>query len=173
MLALAAAGALAATPVAADPAQAAGKALMACVKHASALTPIDAAHEAALQADGLIYQEQAPDKLRSMAVTAYGTGRFAWSPSVEGDVWSVGYDKGTCMVMVIGTVVEPVEHRLADLFAIPDGWRQEPIAQPDFASRWTQYGWTANGHRLIAQMKVRPLPATPVKGLVMVTISPE
>ena len=160
-------------PAATDPARAAGNALTACVKHAAAMAPIDAAHAAGMADSGLVYSVTPPAKLSSMRETGYGTASFAQAPSTEGEVWAVAYDRGTCMVMVLGTDVKPVEQRLAALFAIPGTWRVEPIAQPDPGARWTQYGWQANGHQLTAQVKIQPLPQTAVKGLVMATIAPD
>lgn len=165
---LPAAAALAVAP----PEQAAGTALMQCVDHAAGMGTISAQSADGLARNGLEYQAEAPERLRSMAVTAYGNGSFARSSSIEGDVWAIGYDRGTCIVMVLGTTPEPVEQRLSAMFAIPGTWKAESIKQLDTASRWTQYGWKANGRRLTAQIKVQPLPASPVKGLVMVTISP-
>lgn len=163
----------AAEPAPVDAAQAAGNAMMACVRHSANMLPIDDAHADAIRAGGMAYQPEPPAKLRGMAAGPYGKASFARSPSTEGDVWAIGYDRDTCMVMVLGTPVEPIERRLTDLFAIPGAWSRESIGQPDPASHWTQYGWMANGRRLTAQMKVQPLPGTPVKGLVMVTVSPK
>jgi hypothetical protein len=155
------------------PEQAAGSALMQCVAHAGGMTAITRDNAAALARNGLEYQATAPDALKAMAATPYGTGSFARSPSREGDVWAVGYDRGACIVIATGTAVEPVEQRLAAMFAIPGGWHPEPIPQRDAGARWTQYGWDMNRRHLTAQMKVQPLPGTPVKGVVMVTIRPE
>jgi hypothetical protein len=163
--------ALAAMPAAAAPDQAAGTALMQCVAHAAGPGTISPDHAALLARSGLEYQAEPPAALRSMFDTPYGHATFARSPATEGQIWAVGYDRGTCMVKAIGTAPEAVENRLGAMFAIPGGWRAEPVKQPDAVSRWTQYGMDANGRHLTAQMKVQPMPATPVKGLVMVTVS--
>ena len=154
------------------PPQAAGAALMQCVAHAAGMVEITADHAAALAANGLKYLPTPPDRLRSMVSSPYGTANFALSPSTEGDVWAVGYDSGTCIVMVLGTAPAPVEQRLNQLFTVPHTWKQQSIAQSDPGARWTQFGWTANGRRMTAQMKVQPLPASPIQGLVMVTVAP-
>ena len=159
--------------VAAPPELAAAKALTQCVAHATGGLAITAGNAAALAETNVAYQADPPPALRSMAHTAYGTAGFARSPSTEGDVWIVGYDRGTCMVMVLNTPVDPVERKLAALFAAPGNWRAEPVDQISPDARWTQYGSDADVVHLTAQMKVQPLPATPVKGLVMVTVSPE
>ena len=166
-------GLAASMPVALDAPRAAGNALIACVKHAAGKSIINAGNTPKLAEGGLIYEAATPARLGSMAKTAYGTASFARSPSSEGDVWAVGYDSGVCMVMVIGTPVEPIEQQLVTLFTIPNTWRPEPIPQPDATARWTQYGMSDGVHRYTAQVKVQPLPATPVKGLVMVTVAPE
>ena len=167
-----AAGGNAAAPLA-SPALAAGKALTACIMHASGASVIAPSNAAALADNNLQVQATAPDRLRSMQRTPYGSATFARSPAAEGEVWAVGYDGGTCMVMVLGTAVEPVEAQLARQFAAPDDWHGEPIAQIDAGARWSGYGSDAHGRHLTAQMKVQPLPTTPVRGLVMVTVSPE
>ena len=155
------------------PEQAAGKALMSCVKHASGLLGIAPENQAPLALDGLAYEADPPPFLRSMAQTPYGKGEFAGAPASEGQAWAVGYDSGTCIVMVVGTPVEPVEQRLTAMFNIPGSWQQERIEQKDAGSRWSQYAWKANGRRLIAQMKVQPLASSSAKGMVMVTIVPD
>jgi hypothetical protein len=145
---------------------------MQCVAHAAGLGTISPDHAALLTGNGLEYHPEPPAALTSMADTDYGHATFAQSPTTEGQIWAVGYDSGTCIVMALGMEPEPVERRLAAMFSVPGAWRSEKIKQPDAGSRWTQYGVVMNGRRLTAQMKVQPLPASPVKGLVMVTIVP-
>jgi hypothetical protein len=153
------------------PQQAAGKALMQCVAHSLGMGPIavDAAEK--LRSAGLQYVTAPPPHLRAMTQNEYGRGSFAMSPSVEGQVWAVGYDSGVCIVMTLGAATGPVERRMNELFAIPNSFKREAIKQLPGA-RWSQWRWSQPERDLVAQMSVREISNPAVKGSVMVTLAP-
>ncbi len=127
----------AATPQ--DPAKAADAILKQCVEHAYGRLAIKGQNGRELDAKGLVYQLNPPEFLSSTQVTNMGRAEYAKSPSTEGEIWGVGYDGGSCMVVTMATYVEPIEKVYLDYFNQPNLWHAEKISGGQKGERRLQY----------------------------------
>jgi len=154
------------------PAQAAGQALIQCVAHATGQSIISKDNSAGLTTNGLTYSDQPPSVLAgSTRQTPYGRASYAQAPSDDGEVWAVGYDKGSCLVFIWETSPEPVVKRLVEMFEIPNAWEKQQAAAAAPGERKLEYGWQVRpDFNLTGLVSIRELPE-PMDGMVMVTIS--
>lgn len=151
-----------ATPVAAQAAgalpvdKATDLALKQCVEHALGNSIIVGQNSKEVDAKGLAYQREPPPFLSSTQTGSMGRAEYAKSPSSEGEIWDVGYDSGSCMVVTAGTAVEPIEKVYADYFAQPNMWRSERISGGGKGERLLQYVYNYTRiNRLLAIVSLR------------------
>lgn len=117
--------ALAQTPANRSTDEAAKVAVEACADHAMSILPIEGKSDKQLTAKGLTYQLNAPDFLASTKTSYLGTGEYAKSASASGEIWSIGYDSGGCMVVSLGVPAADSEKGIVAFFEGAKGWRSE------------------------------------------------
>jgi hypothetical protein len=154
-----------------DPAGATGNAIMQCVAHAMGGGPINKDNIDHLAQNGLIFSEAPPEILRSTAQTPYGTASYALSPSTEGQVWAVGYDKGSCLIFTLWSDIAPIRKRIVDLFSIPNSWKEKQAAPAKENEEKLEYYWDPYPKmHLSALISLTDMAPSPKKGFVMITI---
>ncbi len=104
-------------------------ALKQCVEHARGTNLIQGQNGAQLDKQGFQYQRDAPQFLSATQQTDLGRAEYIKSPSDDGEVWGVGYDGGSCMIVTAATVVEPIEKVYLDYFGQPNMWHAERAPQ--------------------------------------------
>ncbi len=149
--------ALAATPEARPVDEAAKVAMDVCAAHANGGTPIVGASGQELDAKGVIYQLNPPDFLASTRSSVLGIAQYAKSPSVTGEIWSLGYDSGGCMVIALGASTADVEKGLTAYFAGAKGWRSDrPSTAARPGERKLAYAWNPRRNlKLTATISLR------------------
>ena len=121
------------------PEKAADLALRQCVDHALATSQIKGQNGRELDAKGLVYQRDAPPFLSSTQQTDLGRAEYVKAPSTEGEIWSVGYDSGSCMVVTMATAVPPIEKSYQDYFGSVSTWHAERPPSGNKGERKLQY----------------------------------
>jgi hypothetical protein len=114
-----------------SPTDAASLALKACIEHVRGMGRIEGGNAKNLETLGFKYQRQPPEFLTSTKTTPLGEGEYARAPSNDGEVWSIGYDSGGCMIVTLGTSAGPVEKGYLAVFDTPGTWRKS--SAPDGA----------------------------------------
>jgi hypothetical protein len=100
-------------------------AIEACASHSNATLPIEGRSGSQFDAKGLKYQLNPPEFLASTKMTVLGKGEYLKSPSTQGEIWSIGYDSGGCMVIALGAPTADVEKGIVAYFAQAKGWRSD------------------------------------------------
>jgi hypothetical protein len=107
------------------PEKAAELALKQCVDHALGTSQIKGQNGQELDSRGLAYQRDAPQFLSSTQQTDMGRAEYVKAPSTDGEIWSAGYDGGSCMVVTMATLVPPLEKAYQDYFNSISTWHAE------------------------------------------------
>jgi hypothetical protein len=156
-----AAGALA-TPAAVEaatvaPADAATLALKQCISHVQGETKIVGANAKSLEAMGFSYQRDPPEFLQATKSTVLGRAEYARAPAEEGEVWAIGYDAGSCMVVTMAVTVDPIETGYKAVFAEPGTWRSTNADRAPEGQRNEKYQFDPNRTlKLTAMVNYRP-----------------
>jgi hypothetical protein len=122
-----------------SPEKAAALALKQCVDHALGTSQIKGQNGQELDSRGLAYQRDAPQFLSSTQQTDLGRAEYVKAPSTDGEIWSVGYDGGSCMVVTMATVVPPIEKSYVDYFGSVSTWHAERPPSGNKGERKLQY----------------------------------
>jgi hypothetical protein len=138
-----------------SPEAAAEAAVQQCIEHVRAIAKIDQAYSNQLVNKGFVYQRDAPDFLAETKTSRFGVAQYAQSPSTEGEIWAIGYDRGPCMVVTMVAGIEAVQKGYAAVF--DNGkWHKEKPRSTDKDAHIDRFRWEPDRlDRILAEVVYR------------------
>jgi hypothetical protein len=167
ILAIAAMSPAAAHAATVTPTEAARMALKQCIEHVSGMGRVEGGNGKNLDLAGFAYQREAPDFLAVTQNTILGRAEYARAPASEGEVWAIGYDKGSCMIVSLGTATEAIEAGYKTVFEEPGTWRKASAPSAPAGQRNERYQYDPQRTlKLSALINIQP-----AQGITSVTLS--
>jgi hypothetical protein len=146
---------IAQSPLARSPEDAAKAALMACVNHTRDIDKITEPNASLLEKKGFSYQREPPEFLADTKSSRFGIAQYARSISTEGEIWSIGYNSATCMVVAM--MADPAEVQKGYAGVLGDGkWRMQKARAADEGKNIEHWRWEPDRqYRVLADVNFR------------------